>query len=118
MLSYTTGTLGKGWVYGLHTALDQLGATLGPLAMALVLSMKGGFKAGYALLLLPAALALLTLAVARNRFPDPSQLEIRATAVTKKFGKSYWLLMAGGACVAAGLVSYELISYHFSKTGS
>ena len=27
MLSYTTGTLGKGWVYGLNTALDQSDST-------------------------------------------------------------------------------------------
>lgn len=26
--------------------------------------------------------------------------------------------MLGGACIAAGLVSFELISYHFSKTGT
>src|SRR5207249_5075290 len=31
MLSYTTGSLGKGWVYAVNNALDQLGATLGPL---------------------------------------------------------------------------------------
>src|SRR4051794_12659832 len=33
MLSYTTGALGKGWVYGLNTALDEAGATLGPLVV-------------------------------------------------------------------------------------
>src|SRR6266496_1969423 len=37
MLSYTTGSLGKGWVYGVNTALDQLGGTLGPLLIAVVL---------------------------------------------------------------------------------
>ena len=28
MLSYTTGELGKGWVYALNTALDEIGATI------------------------------------------------------------------------------------------
>src|SRR5436190_14637997 len=37
MLSYTTGSLGKGWVYAVNTALDETGATIGPLLMALVL---------------------------------------------------------------------------------
>src|SRR5689334_6913710 len=37
MLSYATGRLGKGWVYGVNSALDETGATLGPLLMALVL---------------------------------------------------------------------------------
>src|SRR5438309_2543810 len=37
MLSYTTGSLGKGWVYAVNTALDETGATVGPLLMALIL---------------------------------------------------------------------------------
>ncbi len=48
MLSYTTGTLGKGWVYALNTALDELGAMVGPLAIALVLLLKGNYQTGYA----------------------------------------------------------------------
>src|SRR4051812_19778419 len=44
MLSYTTGELGKGWVYGLNTALDETGATLGPLLMGMVMFFKGSYK--------------------------------------------------------------------------
>src|SRR5437660_7251437 len=58
MLSYTTGTLGTGWVYAVNTALDETGATLGPLLVALVLAMHGSYRTGYAVLLVPAALAL------------------------------------------------------------
>lgn len=115
MLSYTTGHLGKGQVYALNTALDQIGATIGPLLMALVLFLKGSYTTGYALLLVPALLALFTLAAARSFFPSPSSLETVPLAKVKGFGPSYWLYMAAGACIAAGLVSFELISYHFSN---
>src|SRR5438552_14251102 len=54
MLSYTTGTLGKGWVYGVNTALDQVGATVGPLLVALVLVLNGNFQLAYGLLLISA----------------------------------------------------------------
>ena len=37
MLSYSTGKHGKGWVYAVNTALDETGAMLGPLLIALVL---------------------------------------------------------------------------------
>ncbi len=37
MLSYTTGKLGKGWVFALNSALDETGATIGPLLIAAVL---------------------------------------------------------------------------------
>jgi MFS family permease len=44
MLSYTTAELGTGWVYGLNTALDEIGATIGPLVIAVVLLMKEDFR--------------------------------------------------------------------------
>ncbi len=114
MLSYTTGTLGRGWVYAVNTALDQTGATIGPLLMSLVLFMKGSYRMGYAVLLISALLALATLVVARFFFPDPSRLEVVPTAKLKGFTSAYWLYVTAGASVAAGLVSFELISYHFS----
>ncbi len=116
MLSYTTSELGKGWVYGLNTALDQTGATIGPLLMAFVLVRKGDFRTGYSLLLISAVLALITLTIARFFFPRPSRLEAVPAAKLQGFTNSYWLYMLAGGCVAAGLISFELISYHFSKT--
>src|SRR3954454_10908227 len=74
MLSYTTGTLGKGWVYGLNTALDEAGATLGPLVVALVLFLGGNYRFAYALLMVSALLTLASLVVARVNFPLPSRL--------------------------------------------
>jgi hypothetical protein len=46
MLSHTTGELGKGWAYALNTALDEIGATVGPLLIALVLLLKGDYRTG------------------------------------------------------------------------
>jgi MFS family permease len=118
MLSYTTGTLGKGWVYALNNALDQIGATVGPLLVAVVLMLDGTPRTGYAVLLVPTLLAMLTLAVAQRFFPQPQQLEAAPTATAKGFTATYWLYMAAGACIAAGLVSYELIAYHFAQTNT
>jgi MFS family permease len=120
MLSYSTGKLGRGWVYGLNTALDETGATVGPLVLALVLALKGDFRTGYALLLVSSALALGALVVARVTFPVPARLEEGdgRTASATGFTRSYWLYMAAAACFGAGLMSYELVSYHLSRTGT
>jgi MFS family permease len=118
MLSYTTGSLGKGWVYAVNTSLDETGATIGPLLMALVLLRNGSYRTGYALLLISALLALATLTVARIVFPLPSRLEEGRTAQARGFTRAYWLYMLAGACFAAGLMSFELISYHLSSTGT
>jgi len=117
MLSYTTGSLGRGWVYAVNTALDETGATVGPLLIALVLFVKGGYRTGYALLLISALSALAALIVARVVFPVPSRLETGRTAQAGGFTKSYWLYMLAGSCFAAGLMSFELISYHLSSKG-
>src|SRR3569832_1666018 len=117
MLSYTTAELGKGWVYALNTALDEIGATLGPLLIALVLLLKGDYRTGYALLVISAAAALAGLVVARVNFPLPSRLERGQTAPAKNFSKAYWMYMLAGALFAAGLMSFELISYHLSVSG-
>jgi len=117
MLSYTTGELGKGWVYAVNNALDEIGATIGPLVMALVLMLHGSYRAGYALLLISALLALASVAAARIIFPLPSRLERSETAQAGGFTSSYWLFTLAGACFGAGLMSFELISYHLSRTG-
>jgi MFS family permease len=114
MLSYTTGELGKGWVYALNTAMDETGATIGPLLIALVLLLHGDYRTGYALLAVSALLALASLIGARVIFPTPSRLGRGQTAPARGFGPAYWLAMAAGACFAAGLMSFELISYHLS----
>ena len=117
MLSYTTGSLGKGWVYGVNTAMDELGATVGPLIVAAVLLFEGDYRTGYAVLLVSAVLALASLIAARIGFPLPSRLEQGHTAKVTTFTRSYWLYMVAGAFFAAGLMSYELISYHLERTG-
>ena len=42
------------WAFGVHEALDQLGAVLGPLLAAAVLAIRGDYKLAFALLLVPA----------------------------------------------------------------
>jgi predicted MFS family arabinose efflux permease len=118
MLSYSTGRLGKGWVYAVNTALDETGATIGPLLIALVLFFRGSYRTAYAFLLISSILALASLIVARITFPVPAQLEEpeRKTANAKGFTESYWLYMIAGSLFAAGLMSFELISYHLSTT--
>jgi MFS family permease len=117
MLSYTTGRHGRGWVYGLNTALDETGATIGPLVVALVLFLRQSYEIAYALLAISAVLALASLTVARMGFPLPSDLEEGRTAPATGFTSAYWLYMLAGAFFAAGLMSFELISYHLASAG-
>lgn len=115
MLSYSTGRLGTGWVYALNTALDETGATIGPLLMAFALYRHVSYRASYSLLLISAALAFIALIVARIVFPVPSTLEEGERGRrTERFTPAFWLYMVAAACFGAGLMSFEFISFHLA----
>jgi predicted MFS family arabinose efflux permease len=115
MLSHAGTQMGQGWAFGLHEALDQTGATLGPLMMALVLFLHGTYKNGYALLLIPALMSLATVFVSRYYFKNPSSFEKPNKLQVKGFSKSYWWYMAAAACIAAGFADFALMGYHFQQ---
>jgi predicted MFS family arabinose efflux permease len=117
MLSYAGKSIGAGWAFGLNEALDQAGATIGPLLMALIIYLNGGFRTGFAVLLVPALLCLATLLAARLLHPRPHQLEqgTERTFVTAKLTRAYWIYFAAGALIAAGFADFALIGFHFQK---
>lgn len=115
MLSYAGSQTGQGWAFGLHEALDQAGATLGPLVMALVLLMKGSYRTGYALLLVSALLSLATILVARYYYPEPHILEKPTKLHAEGLGRTYWWYLGAAACIAAGFADFSLIGYHLQK---
>jgi len=119
MLSYATKHTGRGWGFGLHEALDQIGALLGPLTISAVLFFKAGFKTGFALLLIPAVIAMLILIATKFSYPAPEKMEPTFHPLkTKGFSSSFWIYLAAVSLVGAGFIDFALISYHFQKSKS
>ena len=119
MLSHATKEIGRGKGFGLHEALDQIGAVLGPLIVATVLYFRNGYKTGFAVLLIPAMMAISVLLTARWLYPQPRNLEIvRPELETKGFSRKFWIYLAAVACIAAGYADFPLIAYHFKKTSN
>ncbi len=119
MISYAGKSIGRGWVFGLNEGLDQAGATVGPLIVALVLYLNSGFRTGFGVLLVSAVLCLATLVVARFWYPRPHELETESADISKAkgFPKAYWIYVAAGALIAAGFADFSLIAFHFQKGG-
>ena len=117
MLSYAGKSIGAGWVFGLNEALDQAGATIGPLLMALVLYLSGGYRTGFGVLLIPALLCLAILVAARLLHPRPHELEEGAghSLAPTNLTRPYWIYLAAGALIAAGFADFALIGFHFHK---
>ncbi len=62
---------------------------------------------------------LLVLA-ARMAYPKPEDLEGATTgqAIGTRYGRSYWVYLAGAALCAAGFADLPLIAYHFTQAGT
>src|SRR5579871_118832 len=123
MLSQASKVIGRGWGFGLHEAMDQVGAFTGPLIVAWVLAESHEYWRAYALLGIPAVLAVITLLTARNLYPDPSHFERSHAAppghpgAPAKFPPTFWIYVAASGLVAAGIVDFPLIAYHFQHAG-
>lgn len=118
MLSYAAKDMGgAGWAFGLHEALDSIGAVLGPLIAALVLFLHGGYRHAFAWLLLPALAALVTLAIARLRFPQPQELDATPAPQVSdaKALRDLKIFLAATALVAAGYSDFALIAFHLAR---
>jgi sugar phosphate permease len=84
MLSHATAEVGRGWGFGFHEAMDQIGAMLGPLIVAAVLYLHGGYRSAFAYLLIPAILAVLVIALSARLYPYPQHLEVTAPKLEPK----------------------------------
>lgn len=118
MISHAAKAIGFGWGFGIHEALDQFGALLGPLLVALILARRGEYRVAFATLLVPAIITLLLLSIARLLYPRPQDLEVNRGPVTASgLSRTFWMYLAAAALVSAGFADFQLIAFHFQSAG-
>lgn len=120
MLSHAAkGMGGYGWAFGVHEALDQAGAMVGPLVVAAMIAWRGSYPLAFAVLLVPALINLTLVVVARLTYPDPAILDeaTPSASASKTLPRVYWIYVAAAVLVGAGFADYPLIAYHFARTG-
>ncbi|SBW14211.1 putative membrane protein [Brucella sp. 10RB9215] len=117
MLSQAGGKIGGyGWAFGVHEAMDQFGAMVGPLVVAWVLAKQGSYQQAFAILALPAVLNICFVVIARLTYPRPEEMEPpSAPDETTHLPRLYWIYLGGALLVAAGFADYPLLAYHFGK---
>ncbi|BAY63556.1 major facilitator superfamily MFS_1 (plasmid) [Nostoc linckia NIES-25] len=116
LLSHAASQVGRGFGFGLHEAMDQIGAVIGPLAVAAVLYLQGGYRSGFAVLIVPAVLGLIVLLIGQRLYPNPRDFEAH-TATLKGEGlpRVFWIYLSAVALIAAGYADFPLIAYHLQK---
>jgi predicted MFS family arabinose efflux permease len=120
MLSQAGEHIGQGWAFGLHEALDQSGAIIGPLLVAFILYRRHGYHAAFAWLLVPATIAVLLVMSLRLRYPAAGQLPPTPASASAQqdahLSRAFWWYALGAGLVAFGFADFALISYHYAVT--
>ncbi len=108
ILSFVTKKLGRGFGFGIHEALDQFGAVLGPIAFS-ILTVYGygiAFKSTF----LPFLALMALLLYLRFKLPNPEVEEVgrQSAEIFKRF--VVFVFLSG-----LGFVNFPLLAYHYSK---
>lgn len=123
MLSHATAGMGRGKGFAVHEALDQIGAIVGPLVVALVLALThNDYHWAFGVLVAPGIIALLVLIKLRAQVPDPSVYDQKANKTfalqasnIRSFPKEFWTYL-GFTCIAtAGFATFGVLSYHLVR---
>ena len=119
MLAHASARLGRGYTFGLHEALDSLGALSGPLAIALFLWLGGSLQMSFALLAIPGCIALVVLARLRMAAPDPAAYdptvavsEAKRLRLGRGLPSGFWLYAAFSAATMFGFATWGVLAYH------
>lgn len=122
MLAQAGVSIGRGWAFAVHEALDQTGALAGPLLVALMLALTGSYRVGFAVLAVPGAVAVVLLVRLRARAPVPAAFDPDATPRRSKagsqrigmggFSRRFWNYTAFTALSVAGYATFAVLSYH------
>ncbi|WP_242498403.1 MFS transporter [Nocardioides ganghwensis] len=131
LLAHVASAVGRGRGFGVHKALDQVGAFAGPLLVAGVVAVASVW-AGMAVLAVPGAIAMVLLVTLRRRVPDPGAYDVAraAPAVPSAPRRGWWAEAVGAGlsgdffryAVAASLttgalVTFGIIGYHLTVEG-
>ena len=84
LLAHVAAAVGRGRGFGVHKALDQVGAFAGPLVVAGVIAATGVIWPGMLVLAVPGVAAMVILAILRAKVPDPSVYDGSATPASDR----------------------------------
>ncbi len=124
ILSQASKQIGTGFGFGLHEAMDQIGAVAGPLIFASLFMVTGkqisiaDYQKGYAFLWVPFFLVIFCLFVSYRRVPGPEVLEAeQKDDIPDKLSKIFWLYTLFIFITTLGFSSFILIAFHFKSSG-
>nr|WP_298665841.1 MFS transporter [uncultured Methanofollis sp.] len=117
IISLAASPVGRGWGVGIHKALDQIGAIIGPLILSAMILTPGGYQAGFAILALPIVLLFVFLAIGKRTVPEPGVFERSDKDAIVPEARRFVPYATFLFLAMAGFASFPLISYHMKAQG-
>ncbi len=125
IVSQAARKIGIGFGFGLHKAMDQTGAVLGPLLFSGIFMLTGAgnkatadYQKGYALMLIPFLILMACVVIAFLRVPDPERLDDHSPIDGReRLSRTFWLYNAFTFITAVGFINFILLGYHFKAKG-
>jgi MFS family permease len=117
MLAEASVDIGRGRAFAIHEAMDQSGALVGPLVVALMVAVSG-YRLGFAVLAVPGLLAMAAVLRLRRAVPQPAAYEHGAHAASKtmsvggRFPARFWLYSGFTALTMTGFATFAVLAYH------
>ena len=132
LLAHVAAAVGRGRGFGVHKALDQVGAFAGPLVVSGVVAVAS-IWAGMAVLAVPGAIAMVLLLTLRRRVPDPGAYDTTpapaageqpperrgwwAEAVGAGLSGDFFRYAVAASLTTGALVTFGIIGYHLTVEG-
>jgi MFS family permease len=113
LLSEATEVVGHGSGFGLHAAMDQTGAVIGPVFVAISVARTHHFGPAFLWLALPAAAAFVSLLfakAARSKHATPPPVPAKTN-----LPQVFWIYVGAAGLLALGFVDFPLLAFHFQK---
>lgn len=123
LLADVATQVGQGRGFGVHKALDEVGAFSGPLVVAGVIALTGAIWPAMLTLAIPGAITMALLVWLRRRVPGPGPAPRDGSrgflreAAGHGLGRPFFLFAACVALTTAGLVTFGVISFHMVQRG-
>jgi len=115
LLSEAAHSVGQGWAFGLHAAMDQTGAVIGPLFVAWAVARTHSYGPAFLYLAIPAAIAIVMLLGARSVAPKYEYAAPEGPD-SHKLPRVFWWYVVAAALLAVGYCDFPLIAFHFERT--
>jgi MFS family permease len=112
LLAIAATKVGRGRGFGVHKALDQVGAFLGPLVVAGVIAVTTYQAAGLLALAVPGAAALVVLAWMHRHVGDPRYPGAGSSARLEALPRIFYVYAVACGLVTVGLMTFGVISFH------